>query len=375
MQTPPSCLTFVYKCDVSNQPVHVDIYPPSTTPAGIGSSATPAVVYFHGGSLTVGNRRSWFPSWLHRRVTSSGMAFISADYTLLTPATGHKILHDVKDLFSFLEVEANHRIREACEIEGNPSFEIDPSALAVAGSSAGGMCVYYAASCASPKPKVALSLYGMGGDMLTWIYLAHKTSPFLRGREILDPEDFAEFLYPACLKSPVVNDSPLAYHPPTHHIPNFPANPRMLLGRLYLQTGTYLDYLTGLHAPSLSATLRELLSQHGLLAEDPDSFDTGADRHRGAIPPEHLPLFPQFADVSSFPPTLLLHGSADSAVWVRESKNMHRRLRDAGVHAELKIVEGKEHSFDYEPDAEQEFGGAEGLFDQAIDFLKAHISR
>ncbi|RDX42635.1 alpha/beta-hydrolase [Lentinus brumalis] len=373
MQSPPSCLTFVYKRDANNQPVHVDIYPPSITPADIGTLAIAAVVYFHGGSLTVGNRRSWFPSWLHRRVTSSGMAFISADYTLLAPATGRDILNDVQDLFRFLELEVNQRIREACMADGSPSFEIDTSALAVAGSSAGSMCVYYAALYASPKPKVALSLYGMGGDMLTWMYLAHKTSPFLRGREILDPEAFAEFLYPACLTSPIVNDSPLAYHPSTYHIPNFPANPRMLLGRLYLQTGTYLDYFTGSHTPSLSATLRDLLSQDGLLAEDPDSLDAPAEQYRGAIPAEHLHLFPQFADVSSFPPTLLLHGSADSAVWTRESQNMHRLLRDAGVHVELRIVVGKEHSFDYEPDAEEEFGAVGGLFDEAMQFLRAHI--
>ncbi len=94
------------------------------------------------------------------------MAFISADYTLLAPATGRDILNDVQDLFRFLELEVNQRIREACMADGSPSFEIDTSALAVAGSSAGSMCVYYAALYASPKPKVALSLYGMGGDML-----------------------------------------------------------------------------------------------------------------------------------------------------------------------------------------------------------------
>lgn len=190
---PPDCLTFVYKHDVNNQPIHVDIYPPLSTPARSDTSACPAVVYFHGGSLTVGNRQSWFPSWLHsafhacqftpyhgsfevglwaylnshlERVTASGMAFISADYTLLVPATGHDILHDVNDLFRFLELEANKQTREVCEKEKCPSFEINPSALAVAGSSAGSMCVYYAALYASPKPKVALSLYGMGGDML-----------------------------------------------------------------------------------------------------------------------------------------------------------------------------------------------------------------
>ena len=31
------------------------------------------------------------------------MVFISADYTLLTPATGHDIVRDITDLFRFLD--------------------------------------------------------------------------------------------------------------------------------------------------------------------------------------------------------------------------------------------------------------------------------
>ncbi|KAI0755059.1 alpha/beta-hydrolase [Daedaleopsis nitida] len=359
----PDCLTLAYKHDTGDQPIHVDL---------------PAIVYFHGGSLTVGNRRSWFPSWLHQRVTSSGMVFMSADYTLLAPATGHDILNDIKDLFRFLETEANRWIREACTEFEEPSrtkfaFEIDPQRLAVAGSSAGGLCVYLAGLYAIPKPKAALSLYGMGGDMLTWMYLAPKTSPFLRGREILDPKDYAEFLHPDCRNLPLVSDSPLAYHPPTHHIPNFPANPRMLVGRLYLQTGTFLDYLTGSHAPSLSASLRSQLSQAELLTQDPNA-NASSGKYRDAVPPEHLPLFPQLCDMSVFPPTLFLHGAADSAVWVRESENLHSLLQSAGVATKLKIVEDKEHSFDYEQSAEQEFGGPGGLFEEAVDFLRTHLS-
>ena len=206
------------------------------------------------------------------------------------------------------------------------------------------------------------------------MYLAPKTTPFLRGREILDPHAYAEFLHPACRSLAHTSDSPLAYHPPTHSIPNFPANPRMLVGRLYLQTGTFLDYLTGAHEPSLSASLRDRLAEDGHLTEDPYSVDNRpGEKCRDLIPAESLRLFPQLSDLSFFPPTLLVHGAADSAVWVRESKNMHARLQVAGVPAELKIVDGKEHSFDYEPSSEAEFGAPGGLFDQVTDFLRTHL--
>ena len=106
------------------------------------------------------------------RITSSGWAFISADYRLLPPATGHDILADIVDLFRFLEVDVNRHFRNMQEDSSTSSrFEIDPTALAVAGSSAGGICAYFAAIHASPRPKAVLSLYGMGGNYLVSTFL------------------------------------------------------------------------------------------------------------------------------------------------------------------------------------------------------------
>src|ERR1700733_9232550 len=57
-------------------------------------------------------------------------------------------------------------------------------------------------------------------------YLVKKTVPFFRGREILDPADYAEYMYPFPDSLEVISDSPLAYNPPSSPIPGFPANPR-----------------------------------------------------------------------------------------------------------------------------------------------------
>lgn len=133
----------------------------------------------------------------------------------------------------------------------------------------------------------------------------------------------------------------------------------MLLSRLYLQLGTYLDYYTGEHNPSLSSVLLAAHSQEG------ESEEVLSELVQG----KHRFLFPQFAVNASWPPTFLAHGSNDSAVLVEESRNMHKQLQQFGVRSVLNVIEGAEHSLDYVPEAEKVYGTPGGLFDQIRDFL------
>lgn len=189
----PVPLTLVYKL-VGDLPIYLDLYAPPLLAVGGSGTAhrLPAVVYFHGGGLAVGNRRSWFPKCLHSkfivnvtstvlnlrsgsegRMTSSGIVFVSADYRLIPPAIGQEILEDIQDLFTFLSHDVNSSIRERLLVDRTGDarhthgvFEIDPNAIAVAGTSSGGLCAYLAATHAVPRPVAVLSMYGMGGDML-----------------------------------------------------------------------------------------------------------------------------------------------------------------------------------------------------------------
>jgi acetyl esterase/lipase len=192
--------------------------------------------------------------------------------------------------------------------------------------------------------------------------LTPKIKPFLRGREILDPNDFLEYLHPTSSTLETITDSPLAYHPKSYHIPGYPANPRMLIGRLYLQLGLFLDYYTGDHEPSLSHSLWEALK-----ANPSDIGETQRIEHmRSLVSDNHLPLFPQFGVTSAWPPTLLFHGMEDSAVPAGESRNIKALLEGAGVPVSLIEFKGREHSFDYEPDAEARH---KAEFDHAGQFL------
>jgi len=59
---------------LSGIPLQLDVYLPDSRSGGASGFrdngvGIPAVVYFHGGGLLVGNRRSWFPDWLQSEFT------------------------------------------------------------------------------------------------------------------------------------------------------------------------------------------------------------------------------------------------------------------------------------------------------------------
>lgn len=91
------------------------------------------------------------------RLNNAGIAFISADYRLLGSTTGHDVLQDVKDAFEFVAHSLNAHLKE---------FKVDPTLIAAAGSSAGGLCSFLAATEVSPKPVAILAICPGGGDYL-----------------------------------------------------------------------------------------------------------------------------------------------------------------------------------------------------------------
>lgn len=101
------------------------------------------------------------------RLTTAGCAFVCVDYRLIPPATGHEILEDVKDAIRYVAFNLNAELAKPGQGLGRISnFQIDCEAIAVAGTSAGGLCAYLAAMHATPKPRAVLSMYGMGGNFL-----------------------------------------------------------------------------------------------------------------------------------------------------------------------------------------------------------------
>ncbi|CAK5270515.1 unnamed protein product [Mycena citricolor] len=341
--------------------VCLDVYPPAAEFLTGSVTRLPAVVYYHGGGMTVGTRTSWFPTWLQTRLNAKGILFISADYQLIPASSMHDVIRDVQDLFAFLGNEAT-----VFKVPGDAgrTFGVDMASVAVAGSSAGGYVAYLTALHATPKPKAVLSLYGLGADFLNHQTLGLKFEPFFLGREMLDPIDFAEFVYPENTKLDPTSESTLTYFPTTHPTkPGWPSNPRLPLCRLLLQMGVFLDYLAGQHEPSLSLALRPLLEK----SSDPAILQ---EELGPLVPEEHRRIFPQLNITPEFPPTFFFHGSEDTAVLPSDSVHLHSLLKGAGVETKIIIIDGASHSLDYHKDAETMY---KAHFEEMAGFLATAV--
>lgn len=206
-------------------------------------------------------------------------------------------------------------------------------------------------------------------------YLSPKSSAFtVHSFQILRKEDYQDFVYPFPngIPPPVVANSYPEYAIDHPLGPSYPANPRMQLIWLYLQHGEALDYLTGQHQPSLSASLRVTLGleqnagtqcDEVVVVSDKETLERAANsidaRHKSNI-------FPQFNVTGDWPATAFIHGTGDTGVPVEESRHMYRLLQAAGVASILLDIEGEEHAFDYAEDAEGRWGEA---FDAIVEFV------
>ncbi|KZS95429.1 alpha/beta-hydrolase [Sistotremastrum niveocremeum HHB9708] len=319
--------TFTYKT-VGDLDIELDVWIPeldSATPAHL-----PALVWFHGGGGFCGDKgpdkSQWFEQWIKDiTVKKNQHCLISANYRLLIPTTAHHMIEDIKDVFTFISQKLSHT-----PIPGS-SITIDPTKLAVGGDSFGGYCARLAGIYAEPKPKAVVSMFGMGGDFLSPFYLTSITDPAkmpfgLPLRDLSDPKLLAYY------DRTVVETSTLAGQDEQMRPLG---GERQELYTLTLQKGDYLDWLTGVKG--LTETLKQ---------------NQGADSDEATkwleFPSAAREVIPQFLLTPSFPPTFLLHGTADSAVLISESRTTERQLKDLGVETQFIAHEGGEHGFDAE---------------------------
>jgi len=69
----------------------------------------------------------------------------------------------------------------------------------------------------------------------------------------------------------------------------------------------------------------------------------------------------QVRDDQQYPPMLLLHGTADTVVPYHQSVKMRDRLVEHGVDAQLVLVDGAEHEYDF---------WSQQVFDVIFDFIR-----
>ena len=203
--------------------------------------------------------------------------------------------------------------------------------------------------------------YGMGGEFLNDYWVSVKDPSTLAPAVNIVTRDSLANLFDHPQK-------PISYDPltfmgdPPLYPGQEPSNRVMVIG-YWIKTGEILDQLLG---DEVSASLRSLPYEARL----------------EAIPEKLRPAILQCCLDREFPPTVLVHGTADDLILVEESKLTSQTLTKLGVKVELLLVEGAGHSL---KDAEEQYvmpkpgekptlaAGAEEALEKAFAFVMGEL--
>lgn len=344
----PKTLTYSFVDDLE---IKLDLYVPPDA-----QGALPAIVYFHGGGLAIGNReiKEYHSTWILgplvipyfsgtaltffsvEMTIANGMIFISPDYRKLLPCTVYDEIADIEKLYEFLASDVNSHLPE--------EVTLDMSRIAIAGISAGAYLGRLASLYAESRPCALFSLYGMGGDWLLdhWVNEKEGQMEFLKFRVLQEDVAHLETAKP-------IADVPWKINSDTNKMED--PYGRFNLLPWWWQNGEYIDQLLG--ERGLSKTLRSL---------------PYAER-ASAVPSDISKIFPQLHIDAKFPPTFFIHGDQDTLVPLSESTHMYQQLQSLEVRTELHIVEGAEHGLVMKDPKPETAAEIKGMFEQAFQFM------
>lgn len=192
--------------------------------------------------------------------------------------------------------------------EGTKQFDYNAEKVAVIGGSAGGYLALLS-GLFEVKPKAIVSFYGYGDITGEW---AIKPSPHYKAMTAV-PKELADML--------VTNEA----------ITVGPIQKRYAIYMYARQTGTWIDKIS-------------------------DSNDLSA-----FCPIQHVDV--------DYPPTLLLHGTADEDVPYKQSELMAATLTQAGIENQLITIPNGKHVFD----EDWQNPTVQNAFETVLQFLKKHL--
>jgi len=264
----------------------------------------PVIASLHGGALIMGHRENLGKD-LKNFAFTNGYVLVSFDYRLAPETSLAAIAQDIEDAFRWLRREGTER------------FHVDPQRVAVTGGSAGGYLTLLTGHRIQPRPRVLLAYYGYGDLIGDW-YSKPSVHPRHNPRKISAEEAWKQ------VSGVAVSD----------------ARERKGDG------GIFYNYCR----------------QSGLWPKAVSGWDPAE------TPERFFPFMPVKNVTADYPPTVLIHGTADTDVPFEQSQLMAEELKKHGVPFQFHQIKNAEHGL---------AGGNKGEINaaqlKAFEFVKAHL--
>jgi len=266
----------------------------------------PVVVSLHGGALIMGHRES-FSGPVKNFALTNGYVLVSFDYRLAPETKLPEIMNDIEDAFRWLRREGAKR------------FHVDADRVAVTGGSAGGYLTLASGHRIQPRPRVLLAYFGYGDLIGDWY---SKPSPHPRHNQRKIP---AEEAWPH-VGGPPVSD----------------ARERKGDGGIFYnfcrQTGQWPKAVSG--------------------------WDPRGEAEK------FYPFMPLKNVSAAYPPTALIHGTADTDVPFEQSELMAKEFQKHGVAFQFHRIAKAEHGL-----AGGDRVEIENAQRKAFEFVKFHLEK
>jgi acetyl esterase/lipase len=264
----------------------------------------PVIVSLHGGALIMGHRENLGKD-LKNFALTNGYVLVSFDYRLAPETSLAAIAQDIEDAFHWLRHEGAER------------FHIDPQRVAVTGGSAGGYLTLLTGHRIHPQPRVLLAYYGYGDLIGDW-YSKPSTHPRHNPRKISAEEAWKQ------VSGPPVSD----------------ARERKGDGGIFYN----------------------FCRQNGLWPKAVSGWDPAE------TPEKFFPFMPIKNVTPDYPPTVLIHGTADTDVPFEQSQLMAEQFEKHRVPFQFHQIKNAEHGLAGGDKAEIQAAQL-----KAFEFVKKHL--